>query len=384
MKTIYLDHAATTPLHPEVREAMLPYLGGMFGNPSSIHSYGRATGEAVRTARDLIADKLGCGPQELIFTASGSESDNLAIIGAVEALRKDRKRPVHVITTQIEHHAVLGACRRLEDTGVEVTYLPVDVHGRVSVDDVAAAIRPETALISVMFGNNEVGTLQPIEEIGALARERGILFHVDAVQALGMVPIRLSELPVDLMSFAAHKINGPMGIGLLYVSRRVRLAPLVSGGNQERKRRAGTENVPGIVGFARAVELAVDHVGDRSGQCRGLGDELLRQLGELLPEGAFALNGHPSLRLPHIVNVSFPGVSSETMLMKLDLNGIAAASGSACSSGSLEPSHVLMAMGLPDERVRSAVRFSFGFGNVHEDVTFAANLVATIVRQLRK
>ncbi len=380
MTPIYLDHAATTPVHPEVLQSMLPYYTEHFGNPSSVHSFGRAAKLAMNEARDSIAGSLRCHPGQIVFTSGGTESDNTALIGTATALRGKKN---HIVTTQIEHHAVLHACRHLERLGFAVTYLPVDAYGQVSVQEVERAIRPDTMLISVMYGNNETGTVQPIEAIGRLARDKGIYFHVDAVQALGVIGIDLSSLPVDLMSFSAHKINGPKGIGALYVSPDVVLSPHLHGGNQERKRRAGTENVAGIVGFAKAVELANNGLAEKRQQMELLRQAMLKTLRQELGDDGFVVNGHPQDRLPHILNVSFPGVSTETLLMRLDLEGIAAASGSACTSGSLEVSHVLLAMGLPEHISGSAVRFSFGLGNSAVEVRDAAKKTATIVKQLR-
>lgn len=381
---VYLDHAATSPLHPEVLDAMLPYMKEQYGNPSSIHGFGRAARSAVNGARDAIAEVLGCSPQELIFTSGGTESDNLALFGVIGSSQK-RIEECHIITSQAEHHAVLNTCGKLEELGAAVTYVPVDRYGQVQPEDVAAAIRPETILISLMYGNNEVGTLQPIEQIGRLARQSGIVFHVDAVQALGVTNFVLSELPIDLMSFSSHKIQGPLGVGALYVNRKTKLAPSLHGGSQERNRRAGTENVPAIIGFAKAVQIASAHRIENVARIHRLREHFIDILRDKLGADGFVVNGHPSAdeRLPHILNVSFPPLSSETLLMNLDLEGIAAASGSACSSGSLSPSHVLQAMGLADDIVTSAVRFSFGYGNVHESVTFAAERTATIVQRLR-
>lgn len=380
---IYLDHAATTPVRPEVLEAMLPYFSGVFGNPSSVHRFGREAKAALTDARDALASVLDCRPAELVFTSGGTESDNLALFGAAFGAGEGRRR---VVTTAVEHHAVLSACEELGRQGFEIVVVPVDVRGRVDMAALEAAVDETTAVVSVMYGNNEVGTLQPVEEIGRLAQARGAVFHVDAVQALGHVPIRLSTLPVDLMSFSAHKINGPKGVGLLYASRRAKLQPRSFGGSQERKRRAGTENVAGAVGFAKAAALAAapEAVSRRRSELEALRSAMLEALAAELPEGAFVVNGDPAAegRLPHVLNVSFPGASTESALMNLDLEGIAAASGSACSSGALEPSHVLRAMGLPDERLRSAIRFSFGHGNCLKSVTFAAQKTATIVKRL--
>lgn len=379
MKRIYLDHAATTPLHPEVLEAMMPYLTDIFGNASSVHSFGREAHWALNDARERIASMLGCEANQWIWTSGGTESDNLAVLGTVAAAKGKR----HIITSEIEHHAVLHASRHLERHGCEVTYLPVDAKGRVRVEDVERSIRPDTALISVMYGNNEVGTLQPIREIGEIARQHGIVFHTDAVQALGLEKLNLSELPVDLVSFSAHKIEGPKGIGGLYCSPRVRLAPQSYGGLQERKRRAGTENVAGAVGFAAAAVRAVSALEQKQAQMTAFRGTMIEGLTRELGSDGFIVNGHPNLTLPHILNVSFPGVSTETLLMNLDLEGIAAASGSACNSGALEISHVLQAMKLPSPVTQSAVRFSFGPGNTIEDIERAASITATIVNRIR-
>lgn len=381
MQTIYLDHAATTPVHPDVLEVMLPYFTRHYGNPSSLHAFGRETKIAISRARDEIAQLLGCSPAEWIFTGSGTESDNMAIFGAAERYGTNNRR--HMITTQAEHHAVLHACKQLERAGYDVTYLPVDRTGQVQVEDVQAAIRPDTFLISVMYGNNEVGTIQPIHAIGALAHEHGILFHVDAVQALGAVDLNLTELPVDLMSFSAHKLYGPKGVGGLYVSKAHTITPLIHGGSQERKRRAGTENVPGVVGFAKAIQLATANRAANVSHLEQLRDRLLVGLTEQLGSSYYVVNGNCNERLPHIVNVSFPGVDTDTMLMNLDLNGIAAASGSACTSGSLEVSHVLQAMGLLDELTHSAIRFSFGNVNELQQIDEASRRIGTILRRVR-
>ncbi|RTE08295.1 cysteine desulfurase family protein [Paenibacillus whitsoniae] len=383
MNPIYLDHAATTPVHRDVWEAMLPFYTENYGNPSSTHSFGRASRTALNRFRDAMAKSLGCLPAELIYTSGGTESNNMAIFGIVQAAEASSSGKKHIITSAIEHHAVLHPCERLERLGYEVTYVPVDASGRVTAREVEAAIRPDTALISMMYVNNEIGTAQPIEAIGQLARERSIPFHVDAVQALGKLPIQLSELPVDLMSFSAHKIYGPKGIGALYVSRATKLLPYLLGGSQERKRRAGTENVGAIAGFAKAVELLLPQqaqVSAHAAQLRGL---LLQQLERQLGADGFVVNGDPQMAVPHIVNISFPGVSTESLLMNLDLEGVAAASGSACTSGSLEISHVLKAMKLPENVTHSAVRFSFGMGNSKEQIETAAQKIATIVARLR-
>ena len=377
--TTYFDHAATTPVHPRVVEAMVPYFTQVFGNPSSVHGFGRRARQAVEKAREEIAGLLEVEPKSLIFTSGGTEADNMAIIGAATALQEKGR---HVITSQVEHHAVLHACEHLQQLGFEVTYLPVDETGMVRLDDLTEAIRPDTILVSIMYGNNEVGTIQPIVEIGNLLRERGILFHTDAVQAFGVLPLRISQLPVDMLSVSAHKINGPKGVGALYLGRNIPFTPLLHGGNQERKRRAGTENLAGIVGFAEAAKIAASEREERAGKYQQIKDAILTEWKEA--GISFVVNGHPSMVMPHILNVSFPGIETETMLMNLDLAQIAASSGSACTSGSLEISHVLKAMNLPEERTSSAIRFSFGITNTVEEAREAAKKVVQIVKRLTK
>ncbi|WP_405174858.1 cysteine desulfurase family protein [Paenibacillus sp. FSL H8-0261] len=381
MKSIYLDHAASTPVHPEVAKVMLNIMTEQYGNASSVHQFGRSAKRILNGARDNIAAFLGCLPDEWVFTGGGTESDNLALYGAAAAVSHKGK---HIITTQIEHHAVLHTCEELEKEGFKVTYLPVDSTGRVSVTDVEAALQEDTVLISVMYANNEVGTVQPIQEIGQLARERGILFHVDAVQALGALPITLRELPVDYMSFTAHKINGPQGIGGLYVRSGAPLHPRLHGGLQERGRRAGTENLAGAAGFAKAVEIAVKGLSERQQNMKLLRSRLLEELDTLIGRERYSLNGNTEEFLPSILNLSFPGAGTDVMLMNLDMEGIAAASGSACTSGSLEISHVLKAMGLPQNILESAIRFSIGLGNTTEEIEYVARKVETILNRLRK
>jgi cysteine desulfurase len=381
MKTIYLDHAASTPVHPEVAKVMLNIMTEQYGNASSVHQFGRSAKKILNGARDSIAAFLGCSPEEWVFTGGGTESDNLALYGAAAAVSHKGK---HIITTQIEHHAVLHTCEELEKEGFKVTYLPVDSSGRVSVTDVEAALQEDTVLISVMYANNEVGTVQPIQEIGQLAKERGILFHVDAVQALGALSITLRELPVDYMSFTAHKINGPGGIGGLYVRSGAPLHPRLHGGLQERGRRAGTENLAGSAGFAKAVEIAVTGLSERQQKMKNLRNRLLEELDSLIGREGYYLNGNSEHFLPSILNLSFPGAGTDIMLMNLDMGGIAAASGSACTSGSLEISHVLKAMGLPQNILESAIRFSIGLGNTTEEIEYVARKVETILNRLRK
>jgi cysteine desulfurase len=380
MMAIYLDHAATTPIHPLVKEAMLPYLEEAFGNPSSMHQYGRDVRVAIDQARDQVARALGADAGQLVFTSGGTEADNMALLGVAAAYAETGKK--HLITTQIEHHAVLDACRYLERIGFEVTYLPVDHTGMIDLEQLRQAIRDDTTLISIMMANNEIGTVQPIEQIGELARERGVLFHTDAVQAFGSLEIDVKRLPVDLISVSGHKINGPKGIGALYLGKNVKFIPRTFGGSQERRRRPGTENVMGIIGFAKAVELSQasreQHMADMRVLRQAFVEELNRQPIE------FVVNGHPTKSLPHILNVSFPGTDSETLLMNFDLAGIACASGSACTSGTLEVSHVLQSMHLSEERTRSAIRFSFGRGNTVDEIKRAAEMVASIVHRLQR
>lgn len=384
MKRIYLDHAATTPLHPDVLKTMLPYFQGSFGNPSSLHHFGRTSRAALDEARRSIAQQLGCNANELIFTSGGTESNNLALFGTVYGAARNNKARKHMITSQIEHHSVLHACERLKQEGVDITFIPVDTTGRIHLQDVANALRPDTFMVSLMFANNEVGTIQPIAEVGQMLRSRGILFHVDAVQALGSVDFNLHDLPVDMMSFSAHKINGPPGIGALYMSNMVKdWLPMMAGGAQERNRRAGTENLPGIIGFADAVTIAKKNLPDKQLFLGNLRIKMIKMLQSEFSSSGFVINGHPTEQLSHILNVSFPGVETETMLMNLDLEGIAAASGSACSSGSHKVSHVLQAMQLPEEVIRSAVRFSFGLNNTLEEIDEVVRVISTIVQRIR-
>ncbi|WP_341281804.1 cysteine desulfurase family protein [Paenibacillus sp. FSL H8-0537] len=376
----YFDHAATTPMHPEVARAMLEVMQGPGGNASSMHAFGRAARQHINRSRDQIAAAVGCKPAELVFTSGGTESNNMALKGVARAQALQGKN--HIITAEAEHHAVLHPCEALEREGFELTLLPVDEQGQVSLADIAAAIKPNTALISIMHGNNEVGSMQPIEDIGRLAHERGVIFHVDAVQALGTASYQLNGLPIDLMSFSAHKINGPQGVGALYIAAGTPFEASSQGGSQERKRRAGTENVAGIVGFAKAVEICVKEAQNKQlflSELRMVWVELLRKNVDI----DMVINGAAEQALPHIVNISFIGIDTETMLMNLDMAGIAAASGSACTSGALERSHVLRSMKLSEERLASAVRFSFGLGNTKEELGAAAQKVATIVQRIR-
>lgn len=379
MNRIYLDNAATTPVRREVFEAMVPYLTDKFGNPSSIHSYGREAKAALDGAREQVATAIGATPEEIIFTAGGSEADNLAIKGTALAMRG---RKSHVITTAIEHHAVLHPVETLKKLGFSTTILPVDSEGMVDPDDVRRAITPETFLISIMYANNEVGTIQPIEEISRIAREAGVLFHTDAVQAVGHIPVDVDSLGVDMLSLSGHKFYGPKGVGALYVRRGVRPTPLLEGGAQERKRRAGTENMAGIVGMGAAVELAAGELYEMLVHEEMLRDKLIRGLIQRIPD--VKLNGHPTRRLPNNVNMSFLYVEGESLLLNLDMQGIAASSGSACTSGSLAPSHVLVAMGIPHEVAHGSVRMTLGRYTQEADIDRVLDVMPGIVDRLRE
>ncbi|GAE26718.1 cysteine desulfurase [Halalkalibacter wakoensis JCM 9140] len=380
MELIYVDHAATSPLHPDVLNEMLPYFQTHFGNPSSIHQIGRQARQALDKARRTIASVLNVHEQTLIFTSGGTEADNMAILGyALEHKSKGN----HIITSKVEHHAVLHACQELEKRGFDVTYLPVDETGRVKLNDVQEALRDDTILVTLMFGNNEVGTIQPIEEVGQLLQEHQAVFHTDAVQACGMVELNLSQLPVDMLSVSAHKINGPKGVGLLYMKEGIKVKPVLFGGEQERKRRAGTENVAAVVGFAKAMELSNRSIMERTERYQKFAQTLIDVWSK--KEVDFYVNGHQHERLPHVLNVSFPYVNIESLLMNLDMASICASSGSACTAGSIEPSHVLVAMFENEsERVQSAIRFSFGFGNTNEQIERVALDTAEIVKRLRQ
>lgn len=375
-RLIYMDNAATTSVRPEVLEAMTPYFTQYYGNASSIHSFGRNARRALENARKQVAAALGCEPREVYFTAGGSESDNWAIRCAVGA-----KQGKHIITSSIEHHAVLHTCEYMEKRGYEVTYLPVDEFGRVSVESVKNAIRPDTVLITIMAANNEIGTLQPIAEIGQLAKEHGILFHTDAVQAVGAVPIDVKAWNVDMLSLSGHKLHAPKGIGALYVRKGVRISNLIFGGAQERGLRAGTENLPGIVGLGKAIELATAELPEYTRRVTALRDQLIDGILAQIPD--VCLNGHRTERLPGNVNVSVRYVEGEALLMRLDLAGVAASSGSACTSGSLDPSHVLLAIGLPHEIAHGSLRLSLGNDTTQEDVDYVLEKLPEIVENLR-
>ncbi len=376
---IYLDHAATTGLSPEALREMMPFLTECMGNPSSIHGTGREAAMALMKARKRIAEALGAEPSEIYFTSGGSESDNWALKGAAFA---NRARGRHIITTQIEHHAVLHTCQWLERQGFEVTYLPVDGRGRTDPETAERAIRPDTVLISVMTANNEIGTIQPVAEIAGIARERGILFHTDAVQAAGALPLHPAEMQADLMSLSAHKFHGPRGIGLLWVRRGVRIDPLIHGGAQERGLRAGTENLAGAVGMAAALERAVRDLPERTRNIAGLRDLLIRGIQEAVPEAK--LNGDPVRRLPGNAHFTFPGVDGEALLLRLDLAGIACSGGSACTAGATEPSHVLTALGQTPEESRGGLRMTLGEENTEEEIREVLRVLPPIVKELRR
>ncbi len=378
MRRVYLDHNATTPVAPEVLEAMLPYFSERFGNSSSVHSYGREAKQALEDAREIVAEAIGARASEIVFVGSGTEADNTALKGVAWA---NQHRGRHIVTSRVEHKAVLETCHFLERQGFEVTYVPVDRYGMVHPDAVRQALRDDTILVSVMHANNEVGTINPIAEIGALCRERGVLFHTDAVQSFCKLPFDVDSLNVDLASFSGHKIYGPKGVGVLYVRRGVRFEPLLHGGEHERNRRASTVNVAGAVGFARAVELGIAHREQEVARLVALRDRLWRGIRERVDD--VHLNGHPEQRLPGTLNVSFGGIEGESLLLSLDMKGVAASAGSACTSGSLSPSHVLDAMGVPLELARAAVRFSLGAGNTEEDVDYTLEVLPEIVERLR-
>ncbi len=377
-KIIYLDNAATTKTSPEVVEAMLPYFTEQYGNASAIYSIGSSNKEVISRARKDIADVLGAKENEIYFTAGGSESDNWALKATCEAYGAKGK---HIITSKIEHHAILHTCEYLEKQGFEVTYVDVDEDGVIKMDDLKAAIRPDTILISVMFANNEIGTMQPIREIGALAHEHGILFHTDAVQAFGQVPINVDDLNIDMLSSSAHKLHGPKGIGFLYIRKGVKIRSFVHGGAQERKRRAGTENVPGIVGFAKAAKIAQETMEERRAKEIELRDYLIDRIMAEIPYTK--LNGHRTNRLPNNANFSFQFIEGESMLILLDDKGICASSGSACTSGSLDPSHVLLAIGLPHEIAHGSLRLTLSEETTKEDIDFTVDQLKAIVERLR-
>jgi len=376
---IYVDHAATTYVKPEVFEEMKPYFTDLFGNPSSIYSLGRESRKAVENARSQIAYCLGAHPTEIYFTGSGTEADNWAIKGVAYANRKKGK---HLITSAIEHHAVLHAFDYLKKEGFDVTYLPVDERGFVNPKDLAEAIRPDTTLVSIMFANNEIGTIQPIKELAAIAKEKGVVFHTDAVQAMGNIDVKVNDLGVDLLSMSAHKFYGPKGVGALYIRKGVRVDNFIHGGAQERNKRAGTENVAGVVGMAAALKLAYENLDEYNSHLRKLSDRLIDSVMERIPH--VRLNGDREKRLPGNVNLSFQFIEGESLLLMLDMKGIQASSGSACTSGSLDPSHVLLAIGLPHEIAHGSLRITFGEKNTEQDVDYIVDNLVEIVGKLRQ
>lgn len=375
---IYLDNAATTKTAPEVVDAMLPYFSEYYGNASTIYSLGAESKKAMDHARQTIADSLGAKPEEIYFTAGGSESDNWALKATAEAYASKGK---HIITTKIEHHAILHTCEYLEKRGFEITYLNVDRDGLISLDELKAAIRPDTILISVMFANNEIGTIEPIAEIGEIAKEHGVLFHTDAVQAYAQVPIHVDEMHIDMLSASGHKLNGPKGIGFLYIRKGVKIRSFVHGGAQERSRRAGTENIPGIVGLGAAVERAMRIMDSKTQKEIELRDYLIGRLENEIPH--CWLNGHRTKRLPNNINFSFLFIEGESMLIMLDMKGICASSGSACTSGSLDPSHVLLAIGLKHEEAHGSLRLTLSEDSTKEEMDIVAEEVKKIVQRLR-
>lgn len=377
-KIIYMDNAATTKTAPEVVEAMLPYFSEYYGNPSSVYELAGVSKKAINEAREKISQVIGAKPNEIYFTAGGSEADNWAIKETYEAYKGKGN---HIITTKVEHHAVLHTCQWLEKQGAKVTYLDVDENGIIRLEDLEKAITPETILISIMAANNEIGSLMPVKEIGMIAKEHGILFHTDAVQAFGQIPLDVEECHIDMLSSSAHKINGPKGIGFLYIRKGLKLRSFIHGGAQERKRRAGTENVPGIVGYGKAAELAMTTMEERTAREREVRDYMIEKIKKEVPY--CKLNGHPVLRLPNNVNFSFQFIEGESLLIMLDMEGICASSGSACTSGSLDPSHVLLAIGLPHEIAHGSLRLTIGEETTKEDVDFVVEKIKGIVEKLR-
>ncbi len=378
MNRIYMDNAATTRVTQPVLEAMMPCLTDVYGNPSSVHAFGRDARRLLDEARAKVAAALNAKPNEIYFTGCGTESDNWAVRGSAYALKAKGN---HIITSSIEHHAILHTCQQLDREGFKVTYLPVDEYGQVSAADVEKAITPETTLISIMTANNEIGTIQPIAEIGAIARAHGVRFHTDAVQAVGAIPVDVKAMNVDLLSLSGHKLHAPKGIGALYIRSGVRLERLMNGGAQERTQRPGTENMPSIVGLGRAIELATAHLDEKAAYVSALRDKLINGILETIPDTR--LNGHPTNRLPGNCNVSIRYIEGESMLLNLDIKGIAASSGSACTSGSLDPSHVLLAIGLTHEVAHGSLRFSLNEDNTEEEVDYVIKSLDEVVKRLR-
>ena len=377
-KIIYMDNAATTSVHPQVLESMLPFFSENYGNPSSIYSISEITKSSIENSREIISNYIGSEKKEIYFTGGGSESDNWAIKSVAEQYKEKGN---HIITSKIEHHAVLHTCEHLEKNGFEVTYLDVDEFGLIDLNDLKSAIKPSTILISIMFANNEIGTILPIEEIGKIAKENNVLFHTDAVQAFGQLHINVNQLNIDLLSASAHKLKGPKGVGLLYIRKGIKIPPLIHGGAQERNKRAGTENVPGIVGFGKAVEMAEKTIDKRMNYEKELRDYLIERVINEVP--FTRLNGHSEYRLPNNANFSFRYVEGEAILMMLDSNGICASSGSACTSGSLDPSHVLLAIGLPHEIAHGSLRLTISDETTKEDIDFVVETVKNTMERLR-
>lgn len=379
MKRIYLDHAATTPVDPAVVETMLPFFTEYFGNPSSVYTEGRGVKKSIEAARLQIAKAINADPREIYFTGSGSEADNWAIKGIA---MKNQAKGKHIITSTIEHHAVLHTCEYLEKQGFEVTYLPVDEYGLISLDDLRNAIRKDTILVTIMFANNEIGTIEPIKEIGEIVKEKGIIFHTDAVQALGNIPVDVKDLNVDLLSISAHKIYGPKGIGALFIRKGVPIDNLIHGGAQERKKRAGTENTAEIVAFGKAAEMATEQLEENAAHMKTLRDLLIKGVMDNIPQ--VRLNGHPEKRLPGNVNFCFDYIEGESILLSLDIIGVAGSSGSACTSGSLDPSHVLLAIGLPAGVAHGSLRLTIGKHTTEEDINYVVDNLIQIIERLRK
>ena len=379
MKRVYMDNAATTALRRDVLDAMMPYLTDIYGNPSSLHYFGQEAHKAVENARHQVASALNAEDNEIVFTGCGTEADNMALKGIAEKYQSKGK---HIITSSVEHHAILHTCEYLEKHGFEVTYLPVDEYGMVKAEQVRDAIRSDTILVSIMFANNEVGTIMPIKEIGAVCREKGVFFHTDAVQAVGHVAIDVKAMNIDLLSLSAHKLHGPKGVGALYIRKGIVVPPLLHGGAQERRKRAGTENVAGIVGLGKAIEIACSDIEGTSKRICYLRDKLINGIEVSIPE--VKLNGHRTERLPGNVNFSIKYIEGESILLMLDINGIAASSGSACTSGSLDPSHVLLAMGMPHETAHGSLRLTLGDDTTEDDIDYVLEVLPEIVVKLRK
>ena len=379
MKRVYMDNAATTALRRDVLDAMMPYLTDIYGNPSSLHYFGQEAHKAVENARHQVASALNAEDNEIVFTGCGTEADNMALKGIAEKYQSKGK---HIITSSVEHHAILHTCEYLEKHGFEVTYLPVDEYGMVKAEQVRDAIRSDTILVSIMFANNEVGTIMPIKEIGAVCREKGVFFHTDAVQAVGHVAIDVKAMNIDLLSLSAHKLHGPKGVGALYIRKGIVIPSLLHGGAQERRRRAGTENVAGIVGLGKAIEIACSDIEGTSKRMCYLRDKLINGIEASIPE--VKLNGHRTERLPGNVNFSIKYIEGESILLMLDINGIAASSGSACTSGSLDPSHVLLAMGMPHETAHGSLRLTLGDDTTEDDIDYVLEVLPEIVVKLRK